>query len=283
MKRATFTYNSAATTAWMAGIARAFDAAAMQRLASAGARPEAGFTPVFVLGMPRSGTTLVEQILASHPDMFGGGEMSFLGRVVEAAGPYPALAARLRAENVPAMGQAYLDAVQKRLGDAAIGGHRFVVDKMPANFLYAGLIHLILPQARIIHCQRDPVDTCLSCYSKLFTREQLFSYDQREVGEFHRAYQALMAHWRSVLPATHFLEISYEAVVEDTEGQARRMLDFVGLDWSASCLEFYRTRRPVRTASVNQVRQPIYKSSSGRWKRFASELGPLVAALGAEG
>jgi hypothetical protein len=154
---------------------------------------------------------------------------------------------------------------------------------MPANFLYAGPIHLMLPQARIIHCIRDPVDTCLSCYSKLFTREQLFSYDQRELGEFHLAYQALMAHWRTVLPATHFLEIRYEAVVEDTEREARRMLDFVGLEWSPSCLEFYRTHRPVRTASVNQVRQPIYKSSAGRWKRFAAELRPLVAALGVQG
>ncbi len=282
MKRATFAYDSAKTAAWLAAIDRAFDAATMQRLTVARSSSAAGaFTPVFVLGMPRSGTTLVEQILASHPDVFGGGEMSFVGRTVDAAGPYPALAARLRPEDLPGMGQAYFAAVEQRIATAGFRGQRFVIDKMPANFLYAGLIHAMLPQARIIHCLREPADTCLSCYSKLFTREQLFSYDQRELGEFHRAYQALMAHWRSVLPASHFLEVAYETVVADTEQQTRRLLDFVGLDWSPSCLEFYRTRRPVRTASVNQVRQPVYKTSAGRWRRYAPELGPLLAALGA--
>jgi tetratricopeptide (TPR) repeat protein len=282
MKRATFSYDSAATAAWLATIAQAFDAPTMRRLAAGRPPAAAGprFTPVFVIGMPRSGTTLVEQILASHPEVFGGGEMNFLARSLEPAGPYPALASRLQADDLTAMGRAYLSAVAKRLGPSVVDSHRVVVDKMPANFLYAGPIHLMLPQARIIHCLRDPVDTCLSCYSKLFTREQLFTYDQRELGDFHRAYQALMAHWRSVLPASHFLEIDYEAVVQDTEGQARRMLDFIGLDWSASCLEFYRTHRPVRTASVNQVRQPIYKTSAGRWRQFAPELAPLLAALG---
>ncbi len=279
MKRATFTYDSAATAAWLGAIARAFDADTMQRLTAARPAATGAFTPVFVLGMPRSGTTLVEQILASHPDMFGGGEMSFAGRTIDAAGAYPALAARLRPEELTAMGQAYLGAVEARIGKAGFRGERFVVDKMPANFLYAGLIHAMLPQARIIHCRRDAADTCLSCYSKLFTREQLFSYDQRELGEFHRAYQSLMAHWRSVLPASHFLEIDYETVVEDTEAQARRLLDFAGLDWSPACLEFYRTRRPVRTASVNQVRQPVYKTSAGRWRRYEAHLGPLLAAL----
>jgi tetratricopeptide (TPR) repeat protein len=280
MKRATFTYDSAATTAWLTIIAGAFDAPTMRRLAGARTPSGAGaFTPVFVLGMPRSGTTLTEQILASHPKVFGGGEMSFVGRTVDAAGPYPALASRLQAEDLPAMGQAYVSAVEQRVIRSGFSGQTFVVDKMPANFLYAGVIHLMLPHARIIHCVRDPADTCLSCYSKLFTREQLFSYDQRELGAFHRAYQALMAHWRTVLPASHLLEIEYETVVDDTEYQARRMLDFLGLDWSPSCLEFYRTRRAVRTASVNQVRQPVYKTSSGRWKRFASELGPLLSAL----
>jgi tetratricopeptide (TPR) repeat protein len=279
MKRATFTYDSAATAAWLTAIAGAFDAPTMRRLAG-GRTPSGAFTPVFVLGMPRSGTTLVEQILASHPKTFGGGEMSFVGHTVEAAGRYPALASRLQPDDLPAMGQAYLSAVEKRVASSGFSGQSFVVDKMPANFIYAGLIHLMLPQARIIHCVRDPADTCLSCYSKLFTREQLFSYDQRELGEFHRAYQALMAHWRTVLPPSHFLEIEYETVVDDTECQARRMLDFIGLDWSASCLEFYRTRRPVRTASVNQVRQPVYKTSAGRWRRFAAELGPLLGALG---
>ena len=151
---------------------------------------------------------------------------------------------------------------------------------MPANFLHAGLIHLILPNARIIHARRDPVDTCLSCYSKLFGGEQAFSYDQAELGRFYRDYQALMAHWRNVLPASHFIEVDYENVVEDIEREARRMLEFLGLDWEPACLDFHQTKRPVRTSSVNQVRQPVYKTSAGRWRKHAEHLGPLLAALG---
>ncbi len=158
-------------------------------------------------------------------------------------------------------------------------GHALVVDKMPINFAYAGLIHLSLPRARMIHCRRDPVDTCLSCYSKLFSGEQLFSYDLTELGLFHRDYQKLMAHWRAVLPATSFLEVDYEAVVEDLETQARKILDFLGLDWNPACLDFHQTKRAVRTASVNQVRQPIYRSSAGRWRQYAEQLAPLTAAL----
>jgi hypothetical protein len=141
------------------------------------------------------------------------------------------------------------------------------------------LIRLTLPEARIIHCRRDPVDTCLSCYSKLFASEQSFTYDLAELGQFHRDYQALMEHWRAVLPASHFTEVDYEAVVEDTEGETRRLLDFLGLPWDDACLEFHRTARIVRTASVNQVRQPVYRTSSGRWRKHASNLGPLLAAL----
>jgi hypothetical protein len=160
-------------------------------------------------------------------------------------------------------------------------GKRHVVDKMPANFTRAGMVRLILPDARIIHCRRDPVDTCLSCYTKLFAGEQAFAYDQAELGRFHRAYQALTGRWRETLPASHFLEIDYEAVVDDLEGQARRMLMFLGLPWSDSVLRFHQTERPVRTASSNQVRQPLYRSSVGRWRKHAAELRPLLAALDA--
>jgi hypothetical protein len=132
----------------------------------------------------------------------------------------------------------------------------------------------------MIHCRRDPVDTALSCYSKLFAGEQLFTYDQTELGQFYRAYQALMAHWRAVLPADRFIEVDYEAVVDDLEGQTRRLLDFLALPWDAACLRFHDNRRTVRTASVNQVRQPIYKTSKGRWRAQAEHLGPLLAALG---
>ena len=153
---------------------------------------------------------------------------------------------------------------------------------MPSNFLYCGLIRLILPDARIIHCRRDPVDTCLSCYTKLFAGEQAFTYDQKELGRYYRAYQALTAHWRATLPASHFLEVDYEAMVEDVEGQTRRILDFLGLPWDEACLRFHETKRPVRTASVNQVRQPIYATSVGRWRKHAAHLQPLLEALGAQ-
>jgi hypothetical protein len=159
-------------------------------------------------------------------------------------------------------------------------GRRHIVDKMPANFMYAGLIRLMLPGARIIHSRRNPVDTCLSCYSKLFTREQIFSYDLAELGQFHLGYQALMAHWRAVLPASHFLEVDYEALVADPEAETRRLLDFLGLAWNPAVLQFHTTDRVIRTASVNQVRQPMYQSSAGRWRQHVAQLGPLLEALG---
>ena len=138
----------------------------------------------------------------------------------------------------------------------------------------------MLPGAKIIHARRDPVDTCLSCYTKLFASEQAFAYDLTELGQFHVAYQQLMAHWRAVLPPSAFIEVDYEAMVDDVEAETRRLLDWLELPWDPNCLEFYRTDRAVRTASVNQVRRPIYKSAKGRWRKHAANLGPLLAALG---
>jgi hypothetical protein len=198
---------------------------------------------------------------------------------MESAGPYPAAAESLEESALSAIGQAYIAALHKRVGTAIMPEHAYIIDKMPANFLYAGAIHAALPHARIIHCRRNPIDTCLSCYSKLFTREQLFTYNQTELGAFHRHYQSLMAHWRRILPATNFLEIAYETMVDDKEAQTRRLLNFLGLPWSDACLDFHRTIRPVRTASVNQVRQPIYKTSVDRWKPYAPYLRDLLAAL----
>jgi tetratricopeptide (TPR) repeat protein len=272
MKRAATIYDAAASRRWMTSISEACSAEVLNRLAGSGVPSR---LPIFVLGMPRSGTTLVEQILASHSEVHGAGELKYLHRLANRFGPYPASVARLDAPRLAELGRAYLAQVVP-----FAGGRRHVVDKMPSNFLYAGLIPLLLPGARIIHCRRDPVDTCLSCYSKLFGDEQSFTYDLVELGAYHRAYQQLMAHWRSVLPAGQFIEVDYEAVVDDTEREARRLLDFLELPWEEACLTFYRTERPVRTASVNQVRQPVYRSSSGRWRQHARKLGPLLAALG---
>jgi hypothetical protein len=151
---------------------------------------------------------------------------------------------------------------------------------MPSNFFYAGMIHLALPAARMIHVRRDAADTCFSCYTKLFSAPQSFAYDLRELGMFHRGYQTLMAHWRDVLPAAQFLEVDYEDVVHDIDTQARRLIEFCGLEWNDSCLRFYETRRSVRTASAAQVRQKLYTGSIGRAQHFEPFLQPLFQALG---
>jgi len=270
LKRATISYDPDGVSQWMRDIAAAYPATSLE---GNGGCPSA--MPIFVLGMPRSGTTLVEQILASHAAIHGAGELRLIQQMVDGLGAFPRDFAALTAAQRTQFGEAYI----ARLGKLA-HGHAHVVDKMPANFLYAGLIRQMLPGARIIHCRRDPVDTCLSCYSNLFAGEQAFTYDQVELGRFHRDYQELMAHWRAILPETHFLEVDYEAVVDDLEGQARRMLAFLGLPWDPACLEFHRTARPVRTASVNQVREPIYRSSTGKWRQHAAQLQPLLEALG---
>jgi hypothetical protein len=157
------------------------------------------------------------------------------------------------------------------------------VDKMPSNFLYAGFIHAILPDAKIIHVVRDPVDTCLSCYTKLFSGEQAFSYDLSELAQFYRDYQTLMEHWRKVLSSESFLEVRYEDVVGDLEGQARRLLEFLSLPWQDAVLEFHRTERAVRTSSLNQVRKEVYRTAIGRWRGHAANLQPLLKGLGIEG
>ncbi|HEY4172723.1 MAG TPA: sulfotransferase, partial [Rhodopila sp.] len=240
--------------------------------------------PVFIVGMPRSGTTLVEQVLASHHGVFGAGERADLPlaveRLTERMGslPFPEAMWTLGGAELRQIGAAYVAALRVLAPEA-----ERITDKMPANFRFAGLIPLILPRARIIHVVRDPVDTCLSCFSKVFEGEQRFSYDLGELGRFHRAYQRLMAHWRAVLPADVLLEVRYEDMVADLDTQARRIVAHCGLPWDDSCLEFHKTSRAVHTASVTQVRQPIYRGSVGRWRPDAALLRPLLEALGLDG
>lgn len=274
MKRATFHFDHEKTGAWLASIAEAFSQDVFTKFKGAGADSD---LPIFVVGMPRSGTTLIEQILASHPDVQGGGELKLFQNASMVFGELPGLLSNVSPADVTGIGETYLAGVLPMAE-----GRKHLVDKMPANFIHAGLIHLALPNARIINSRRNPVDTCLSCYTKLFQSEQAFAYDLAELGHFNRDYRKLMDHWRAVLPAANLLDVDYEAVVEDTEAQVRRILEFAGLPWNDACLEFYRTKRPVRTASVNQVRKPIYKTSSGRWRKHAANLKPLLDALGAE-
>lgn len=250
-------------------------------------RGKAGFgvrdeTPIFVLGMPRSGTTLVEQILASHPRVSGAGELKDMSDTVNSVqtsegkpAPYPEFVPVIETTDIARIGEAYL----RRLQRHAPGASR-ITDKMPSNFYFLGLIYLTLPGAKVIHLNRNPVDTCLSCFTKLFAGEQSQTYDLAELGRYYRAYHGLMQHWREVLPEGSFLDVVYEDVVADTEGQARLILDYCGLEWDARVLEFHRTERPVKTASASQVRKPIYNSSVARWRNYEKHLGPLLAEVG---
>jgi tetratricopeptide (TPR) repeat protein len=238
--------------------------------------------PIFVIGMPRSGTTLVEQIIASHPMVHGAGELqTFNDVILTVRGPdgnllrYPDFMPALDASALRQIGSRYIADVRK----LAPTGER-VTDKMPSNYYFAGLIHLALPNAKIIHSVRDPVDTCISCYSKLFTAEQNHTYDLAELGRYYKRYERLMTHWHRVLPAKSILDVQYEDVVANLEKQARRIIAYCGLPWDERCLSFHETHRPVRTASATQVRQPIYKSAVGRWRVYEKRLGPLLGALG---
>jgi hypothetical protein len=168
-----------------------------------------------------------------------------------------------------------MDSLRKLAPDA-----RHVTDKMPDNFMFVGLIHVMLPNAKIIHVNRNPVDTCLSCFTKLFGGPLKHTYDLAELGRYYVDYVRLMAHWRSVLPAGAFLDVQYEDIVADQEAQARRMLDFCGLEWNDACLDFHKHKRLVDTASMTQVRRPIYTSAVERWRPYEKYLGPLLDALG---
>ena len=259
--------------AMMEAMAGVFDAETIGRLGGAGHSSE---RPVFIIGMPRSGTTLIEQILASHPLVHGAGELPLMSQLAgRLPGAGAGLAEALSPDSLTALGAEY----DRRVAALAPRAAR-ITDKMPGNFLFAGLIRLMLPGARIIHCLRDPLDTCLSCYETKFSKGNRFAYDQRELGLYYRGYERLMAHWRTVLPANGFTEVRYEDVVADLEGQARRLVDFCGLDWDEACLEFHQTRREVWTASANQVRRPLYRSSVRRAPANAAHLSPLIEALG---
>ena len=231
--------------------------------------------PVFIVGMPRSGTSLVEQIAASHSRVFGAGERDEITR----------LAAALTAHggNRPV---AQWDAnFARQLADAQIanlqklgGGAARVIDKMPDNVLFLGMIAALFPAARVILCQRDPRDTCLSCYFQRFEQGHEFAYDLEDCGRRFLHVDRLATHWLSVLPI-EMLVIDYEELVEDLEGQGRRLIEFLGLDWEPAYLEFHKTQRPVFSGSYWQVRQPLYSSSVGRWRKYEKHLGPLLEVL----
>ena len=276
LKRQQISYDEAGALDRFDRIQKAFSMEFMSKRKDIGHRSP---VPIFILGMPRSGTTLIEQILASHSKLFGAGELSEISDIAKSAAPagqqFPAGIAAISDEQLHQLGWRYVDAM-RRMAPAA----ERITDKMPHNFPYAGLIHLILPNARIIHTRRDPRDIAISCFSLLFAKGQMaFSYDLTELGRYYRSYQALMVHWKNVLPPAVMLDVQYEELVNDIEGQARRIVAHCGLEWEDACLHFYRTKRAIRTASVTQVRRPIYQTSVARWQSYRELLDPFVRAL----
>jgi tetratricopeptide (TPR) repeat protein len=261
LKRAAITYDVANDERFARETIAFFTPETMHRLAGRGDPSRA---PIFVIGMPRSGTSLVEQILASHPDVYGAGELLFFDRAIAEAG----------SDDPAALGARYLE-----LLDGIAPAAKRVVDKLPSNFRHVALLHLALPQARIVHCVRDPLDTCFSCYTTHFTGRQDFAWDLAEAGRYYRAYAALMEHWRSVLPPGIMLDVSYEDLIAHFEENARRLLAFCNLTWDDAVLRFYETDRPIRTASYRQARQPIYATSIRAADAYRTELQPLIDAL----
>ena len=235
-----------------------------------------GRVPVFIIGMPRSGTTLLEQILASHPEIFGAGELTTLTDVMGRAPLPPACASERSSwlQELRALGDAYLARVWKPEVSA-----RFVIDKMPGNFRLAGWIPLMMPQAKIIHIRRDPMDTCFSCFSTFFAEGHEYTYDQTLLARQYGRYRLWMEHWRNVLPMHSMIEIDYEALVSDLEGVTRAALAHIGLEWHERCAQFHQNSRAVHTASRDQVSKPLYASSIGRWRPFERYLAPMQAAL----
>jgi len=238
--------------------------------------------PIFVVGLPRSGSTLIEQILASHSQVEGTAELPDVGRVIAALSArhpgeaYPEAARRLEASGWRELGESYLERTRRHRG-----GLPFFTDKNPNNFPSVGLIHLMLPNAKIIDARRHPLDSCFGSFKQHFAHGQAFSYDLVEIGEYFLEYRRMMRHWQAVLPG-RVLELRYEDLVRDQEGQTRRLLAHCGLPWEDACLRFHETERPVRTASSEQVRLPIYSSSVNHWRHFRAELAPLIEVLGDE-
>jgi len=249
-------------------IIQAYDQSWFERMRGAGDSSE---RPVFIVGMLRSGTSLTEQILASHPHVHGAGELAYWG--TEAARRQaPSLTSAGASTAVAELARDYRDQLARLSQDA-----RRVVDKMPTNFMHLGLIHAVFPRARILHMRRDPIDTCLSIYFQHFESSLSYANDLDDLAHFYRQYHRLMRHWRQTLPPDVLMDVPYEGLVADQEAWSRRLVDFIGLDWDPACLAFERTERNVITASKWQVRQKITRASVERWRHYKAFVGPLLS------
>lgn len=278
LKRQEYVYNSHDVEQWFSAIMEAYPKQMVSREEGEGRLDN---TPIFIVGMPRSGTSLVEQIIASHHDVHGAGELEELPMLVQRVWPrwygdvYPEAAQHMGAHHKLQLAGEYLRMVRQYLPS----DKSRVTDKMPGNFRFVGLIHQLLPHAKIIHCVRDPMDTCVSIYRHYFSGAHPYAYDLQELGRYYRCYQRLMEHWRAVLPEGVMLDVPYEGLVSDQQFHTRRLLDFCDLSWDDACLAFHETERPVYTASARQVRQPIYTQAIGKWHNEADYLQPLLDVL----
>lgn len=236
------------------------------------------FTPIFIVGMPRSGTTLTEQILFSHPQVDAGGETIYMDQLQTAYGFYSfkkgeAITA-LSSDTMRAMREEYMQKLQRHAREEA----RYITDKMPLNFQLVGMIRLLFPEAKVIHCRRNPVDTCFSNYKHMFSGHFPFAYDLEELGQFYKSYEDLMAFWHKRLPGFIY-DVQYEEMVADQEGVTKGMLAFCGLPWDPSCLEFHKQERVVMTSSALQVKKPLYKDGVESWRLYENHLRLLESAL----
>lgn len=277
LKRTTLSYDIGRFEARMEAVKAAFSSQRMAELKGGGV---SGRRPIFIFGMPRSGTTLVEQIIAAHPQVQAAGETSaMIDMVAGSRGPagaeFPTWVRGMTPADCANLGNEYL----RRLPPLQLG-RLAVTDKRLENFEYAGLIEVLFGDAVMISCRRDPRDNGWACLSMLFSSDQLFSYDQAELGRYWKAYDQLMTHWDEVLTPGRLLKVSYEAIVAEPETSARRIVAHAGLDWDDACLAFHTSKRTVRSASAAQVREPIYTRSVGRWRPFAEHLKPMFEAMG---
>lgn len=278
MKRALLNYNEQETFKFFKDIRETFNADVFKN------RPYRGLPNdklIFIIGMPRSGSTLCEQILSSHPDVHGAGEVKYLARAMgqmrdrfPSMARYPQMFKEMEAFHFETIGRSYM----KQILPGA-GGAKKITDKLLTNYFFVGLLNIIFPNAKFVHTMRNPVDTCLSAYTKLFKDDMPHSYDFGELGRYYLQYKEIMEHWHKVLPEGTIMDVQYENAVADTEGYARRLIDFVGLEWDPACVEFYKSTRPVKTASVAQVRKPVYTASVERWRKYGPGLQPLLDSL----
>jgi len=285
LKRPSVSYNEAMTFNLFESLPKLIDADLLKAKRGMGDPTDA---PIFIVGMPRSGSTLIEQILASHPQVFGAGECPDFARALTSQTRLPPgdprhinieTLADISGVQLAPLGAEYLQRIFAGVRDGK--SYARITDKYPFNFIYIGLIHLALPNARFIHSRRTPVETCLSNFTRLF-HDVPFSYDLGELGRYYRAYDTLMQHWQQVLPEGVMIDVQYEDLVTDLEPNVRRMLNHCGLEWDTRCLSFHDTKRQVITASATQVRQPLFRTSLERWRPEPQVLQPLLDGLGPE-